>query len=109
MAEEFVETKRRSHILTLLMAWFLGVLGIHRFYTGYVLIGIIQLLTAGGFGIWILIDVISIVFNKYKDADGNELEGYNPGCGMIAFIIIMCTIIVGGLSAALKLFPAILH
>ena len=31
---------------------FVGYLGIHRFYTGNILIGIIQLITGGGFGIW---------------------------------------------------------
>ena len=40
---------------------FLGVLGIHRFYLGYPLIGVLQILTLGGFGIWILIDLIRII------------------------------------------------
>ena len=40
---------------------FLGGLGIHRFYLGYPLIGVLQIITLGGLGIWILIDLIRII------------------------------------------------
>lgn len=107
MQEQITNTKR-SYVLTLLLSFFLGWLGIHRFYTGYIWIGIIQLLTAGGFGLWQLIDVISIIFNKYQDSDGQELADYNAGCGMIILIIIIASFIVGGLSAALG-FLSFMH
>jgi DNA polymerase III gamma/tau subunit len=44
-----------------ILCLFLGVFGIHRFYLGYPLIGVLQILTLGGFGIWILIDLIRII------------------------------------------------
>lgn len=61
-------------LITLLLCWFLGVFGIHRFYTGYTAIGIIQLVTLGGCGIWTLIDLIIIIVGNYKDADGNPIK-----------------------------------
>lgn len=106
--QEQITTTKRSYILTLLLSLFLGWLGIHRFYTGYIWIGLIQLVTAGGFGIWQLIDVIAIIFNNYQDSDGQDLEGYNAGCGMIVFVIIIAAFIVGGLGAALK-FLSFMH
>jgi len=51
----------KSQTAALLLCIFLGGLGIHRFYLGDTLIGIIQLLTFGGFGIWVLIDLIMII------------------------------------------------
>lgn len=86
---------QRSFPVTLLLCFLLGGLGVHRFYTGYIGLGILQLLTAGGCGIWYLIDLISIIFNKYKDADGQELAGYNQNIGygvliVLALIIIIC-------------------
>ena len=40
-------------LTTILLCFFLGSLGIHRFYLGYTLIAVIQLLNFGGFLIWV--------------------------------------------------------
>lgn len=61
-------------ISCLLLCWFLGVFGIHRFYTGHTGIGIAQLLTFGGCGVWALIDFIIIITGNYKDAQGNVIK-----------------------------------
>jgi hypothetical protein len=56
-----------------LLAFFVGFLGVHRFYVGKVGTGILQLLTLGGLGIWTLIDLIFIVIGEFKDKDGNKI------------------------------------
>jgi len=61
-------------IVTLLLCFFLGEFGAHRFYTGHIGIGIVQFLTAGGCGIWWLVDLIMIIVGSYKDANGNDLK-----------------------------------
>jgi hypothetical protein len=48
-------------VTTVLLWFFLGGLGMHRFYMGDITIGILQLLTLGGFGIWWLIDGIRLL------------------------------------------------
>lgn len=64
----------KSQIVALLLAFFVGVLGIHRFYLGYTTIGLIQLLTGGGCGIWALIDFIRILFGDLQPMDGEYDE-----------------------------------
>lgn len=49
-----------SQVAALLLCFFLGALGIHRFYLGDTWQGIVQLLTLGGFYIWSFIDFIMI-------------------------------------------------
>lgn len=57
-------------IITFILAWFVGYLGVHRFYTGHTLIGVLQLITLGGCGIWVIIDIIMLIAGNYKDSNG---------------------------------------
>lgn len=60
-------------LLLAVVPTFVGFFGIHRFFTGHIGTGIAQFLTAGGCGIWQLIDIINIWTGKFKDSAGNPL------------------------------------
>jgi peptidoglycan/LPS O-acetylase OafA/YrhL len=60
-------------LTTLLLCFFLGGLGVHSFYTKKTGIGIAQLLTLGGCGIWALVDLIMIITENFKDGQGRPL------------------------------------
>jgi hypothetical protein len=62
----------KSQLVALLLAIFLGVLGIHRFYLGYPLIGFLQLLTCGFCLIGYFFDIVSIAFGTLKPSRGRE-------------------------------------
>ena len=64
----------KQKIVAALLCWFLGALGVHRFYLGHTGIGIIQMFTLGGCGIWQVIDFIMILTGSVKDAQGRELS-----------------------------------
>jgi len=68
-----IENKNKW-LTTLLLCFFLGNFGVHRFYTGHTITGVIQLLTFGFCCIWTLIDFIIILTGNFKDANGNPIK-----------------------------------
>jgi TM2 domain-containing membrane protein YozV len=63
----------KSRLVALLLCFFLGFLGVHRFYVGKIGTGILMVLTFGGLGIWALIDMIIIVVGAFKDKEGRRV------------------------------------
>jgi hypothetical protein len=63
----------KDWLVTLILCLLCGCLGIHRFYAGKVGTGILMLLTAGGCGIWALIDLIKILMQKFEDKEGKVI------------------------------------
>lgn len=63
----------KSKMTAAILCFFLGYLGAHRFYTGHKGSGFVQLLTAGGLGIWAIWDFVQILRGKFVDADGRLL------------------------------------
>jgi hypothetical protein len=67
------EVGNKDWLTTLLLCIFLGLAGIHSFYCKKTVIGVVQLLTLGGCGIWTLIDFIMILTGSFRDGDGKTL------------------------------------
>ena len=57
-------------MITLALVFFLGIIGVHRFYTGKVGTGLLMIVTLGGLGIWATIDFIMVLFGKFTRKDG---------------------------------------
>ena len=60
-----------SKVGAILITWFLGGFGVHRFMTGKTGTGLIWLFTGGCLGIGWLIDIIKVCTGKFTDKDGN--------------------------------------
>ncbi|MED3804852.1 TM2 domain-containing protein [Lysinibacillus xylanilyticus] len=69
-----LQTSDRNYIATILLCFFLGSLGAHRFYAGKIGTGILMVITVGGLGIWTLIDFITIIIGKFRDSEGMEIK-----------------------------------
>jgi TM2 domain-containing membrane protein YozV len=83
----------KSRLATVLLAWFLGTLGLHRFYIGKVGTGV-AILALGlvgwattwlwglGFifitvaGIWVLIDFLITLLGAMKDSEGRPIKNW---------------------------------
>ncbi|MGI6776903.1 MAG: TM2 domain-containing protein [Acetivibrionales bacterium] len=66
----------KSRLACLLLCFFFGVLGIHRFYVGKVGTGVLWLLTAGLLGFGALVDFIMIIVGSYKDKNGKYVKNW---------------------------------
>ena len=64
----------KDFLAMMLLCFFLGYLGMHRFYAGKVGTGILMLLTLGGFGIWTIIDFLYIVTGNFRDGRGLKIK-----------------------------------
>ncbi len=88
-----IKPSKKSGKTALFLCVLLGIFGVHRFYVGKIITGIINLCTLGLFGIWVLIDLILITQNKFKD---------NKGC------IVLCNKKTSFLSKIIITFSAII-
>jgi len=72
-----VARSARSFVVAWLLAWWLGTLGVDRFYLGKFGTGTLKLLTLGGLGLWTLIDLLVVLCGGQKDRDGLPLARYH--------------------------------
>ena len=49
-----------------ILSWTLGCIGADRYYRGEIVLGLIKLVTLGGFGIWYLVDAITWTYDLGK-------------------------------------------
>ena len=64
----------KSRLMLLLLFWFAGVLGGHKFYSGKIGTGFLYLFTGGLFGIGLIVDFFSILFGSPTDQDGLPIK-----------------------------------
>jgi len=65
---------KRKWGTALILSICLGLFGADRFYVGRVGLGIIKLLTVGGFFIWWIFDIVLLLQGRMKDELGRELR-----------------------------------
>lgn len=110
----------KSFVTTWLLSLFLGGWGIDRFYLGQVGLGIVKLLTGGGFGIWALIDLIMILAGSMRDSLGRPLAGYEQNKSMaiwvtvgivllqVVLVIVVYIVLFAALAAMFAAFAAMI-
>ena len=54
----------------LILSVLLGGLGVDRFFSGHIGLGVLKLITLGGCGIWAIIDIIMIATGQFRDGEG---------------------------------------
>ncbi|WP_411720572.1 TM2 domain-containing protein [Mycetocola sp.] len=94
-------TPGKSFIVTWLLSWFLGMWGVDRFYLGKVGTGVLKLITFGGLGIWVLIDLIMVLVGATRDKLSRPLVGYDQ-FKKIAWIVTASVVVLGGIIGGIS-------
>lgn len=89
------DNEQKPFLKAVLFCLFLGGFGVHRFYTGYIGIGVLQLLTSGGLGFWAIIDLFSMILGNYKDINGKYLYKGQNNTNIAGALALVFTILYG--------------
>lgn len=69
-----IEQTAQRHFLAVFFISFLwGTFGVDRFYLGKFWTGLLKLVTMGGFGIWVIVDLGLIMSGVMRDKQGREM------------------------------------
>ncbi|MGO2110648.1 MAG: TM2 domain-containing protein [Pseudoclavibacter sp.] len=93
----------KSFIATWLLSWFLGGIGVDRFYLGKIGTGILKLVTFGGLGLWWLIDLILVLAGATRDKMGMPLAHYREHrkiAWIVTAALVVLSMIIGAISGA---------
>ena len=72
--EESAQKSDKSGLVCLLLLLLVGWLVAHRFYVGKIGTAILFIITAGGLGIWWLIDLIMLITGAFTDSQGRKVK-----------------------------------
>ncbi len=68
------QKSNKDFVAAILLCFFFGSFGAHRFYAEKFGTGLLMLFTLGGFGIWTIIDFVVIVTGNFKDSQGLHIK-----------------------------------
>jgi len=82
--------------ILVILSMMLGGLGADRFYAGRTGLGILKLLTCGGWGLWSLVDMLLAVAGKQKDGDGYYITNTGSKTTMIVITVVPALLLIAG-------------
>lgn len=101
--------RQRHFLAAFFISFFWGMFGIDRMYMGYWGLGFLKLITAGGFGIWVIVDLFLIMGGYMRDKQGREMlqiaeyKKFASNTILILSIVLAVAVLISGISLILAL------